>query len=396
MHVLVTCLNYPYPLENGENLRIFHYVRTLRDRHSFDLVCLSNKPPPEPIRGLFRRIMPVDAVRQGPPVTGLRRLSAPFSLEHFAPSIPALHDTLAAAMAQSHYDLLWTSGDMFPSIPDCALPILGDIVDDLVVQYTAGLKAMKPGLSYLRMLKYAWLARRYEQRYFPRAAACLYVSEKDAAVFRQICPGTPVHVIHNGVDANYFQPSDLPVEDDTVIFEGSMDFFPNIDGSVYFCTEVLPLIQQKRPGVKVLLVGKKPSERVRALASDQVQVTGFVDDVRPYLARAAVFVSPTRVGAGIKNKILQAWGMAKPVVATPISTGGLRCAEGDNILIRESPQSIADAVVEVLADRSRREALDARGRQTIVDHYTWEAKGRELETLMLNLCAHRAGEVLHA
>lgn len=397
MEVLVTCLNYPYPLENGENLRIFHYVRTLRDRHTFDLVCLGDYPPPDPIRSLFRRIIPVKASRVAEPTRGLKRIWAAFSLEHFSPPIPALREALDHAIRNGSYDLVWTSADIFPSLPSGhGLPLLGDIVDDLVVQYGTTLKATRAGLPYLRVLKRKWQAEAFEKHYFSQADACLYVSEKDASVFSRICPGIPVHVIHNGVDADFFRPSDAQVDEDVVVFEGSMDFFPNIDGAAFLCREVLPHIQARRPNAKVLLVGKNPSRTVQGLASPSVTVTGFVDDVRPYLANAAVFVSPTRVGAGIKNKILQAWAMGKAVVATPISTGGLRCTDGDNIVVREGAEEIARAVVDLMQQPDRRRELGRRGRETIMAHYTWEAKARELELLMKQVCGARIRETADA
>jgi len=266
----------------------------------------------------------------------------------------------------------------------------------LVVQYGSALKTTKLGLPYLRLLKRTWMARTFERRYFSKAEACLFVSEVDAAVFSRICPGNLVRVIHNGVDAEYFQPNDLPIEADSVVFEGSMDFYPNIDGAIYLCNEVMPLVRKRRPGVKTYIVGKKPTRSVQALASADVIVTGFVEDVRPYLARAALFVSPTRTGAGIKNKILQAWAMGKAVVATSASTGGLRCRDGDNILVRDTTEGLADAIVTLLDDSPRRSTLGIRGRQTIVDHYTWEAKARELEDLMLAIISAMRKEAAHA
>ncbi|HZR03843.1 MAG TPA: hypothetical protein VFA81_11785, partial [Burkholderiales bacterium] len=136
MDVLVTCLNYPYPLENGENLRIYHYVRTLRSRHNFDLICLGDGEPPAQLKQLFRRIDHVQAPREtAESASLLDRIGASFSLDHFCPPIPALRAALEKALAAREYDLVWTSADIFPSLPcDRKQPVLGDIVDDLVVQ----------------------------------------------------------------------------------------------------------------------------------------------------------------------------------------------------------------------------------------------------------------------
>jgi glycosyltransferase involved in cell wall biosynthesis len=246
---------------------------------------------------------------------------------------------------------------------------------------------MRPGLNYLRALKRVWTAAAFERKYFCSADTCLFVSEVDAAVFSRLCPATRVEVIPNGVDADYFRPGPGRPRGDLLVFEGSMDFPPNADAAVHFCRDILPLIRARRDAVSVCLVGKRPLPRVQALASDIVTVTGFVDDVRPYLSDAAVFVCPLRSGAGIKNKILQAWAMGKAVVATPESTGGLRCKEGENILVRESPRQFADAVVGLLADPDRCSRLGERARKTIEAHYTWQAKAGQLEALMGDLRA---------
>ncbi len=384
MDILVTCLNYPFPLENGENLRIFHYVRALRSRHNFDLVCLGDDEVPSPLRDLFRRI--VSGPANASPASVLTRLTTSFSVDSVQPPIPALSPLIERALEEGPYDLIWTSADIFPSLPARALPpILGDIVDDLVVQYSRLLSTRTLGIRYVRLLKRLWLARAYERKYFSRAQACLYVSEVDARQFSELCPTTPVHVIPNGVDETFFVPSDAPVEYNTLVFEGSMNFFPNVDAAVYFCEEIFPLIREQRTGVKLYLVGRDPAPRVKALASNDVVVTGRVEDVRPYLTRASVFVSPTRVGGGIKNKILQAWAMGKPVVATPASTGGLRVENDRNIAVRDTPKAFAEAVLQLLKGDELRARMGLAGRQTILEHYTWDAKARELEALMTQL-----------
>src|SRR6185295_14351393 len=166
------------------------------------------------------------------------------------------------------------------------------------------------------------------------AARCLFVSDIDAATFKRVCPRTPVSVVNNGVDEATFRPIGLPLEPGTVVFEGRMDFGPNVDGAVAFCRNILPRICAAIPDIRVKLVGMSPAPQVRELASATVEVTGFVEDVRPYLERASVFICPLRKGAGIKNKILQAWSMGKAVIATPESVGGLDVREGANILVR--------------------------------------------------------------
>lgn len=160
-----------------------------------------------------------------------------------------------------------------------------------------------------------------------------------------------------------------------------MGFQPNIDAACFLVQEILPRIQQQIPEVKVILVGRDPAPAVQALARDNVIVTGFVEEVRPYLARATVFVCPMRKGAGIKNKILQAWAMSKPVIASPVAAGGLVIQENENILICAGAEAIAKATIKVIKDRKWQQSLGQEGRKTVCSHYTWMRKAEELDAV---------------
>ncbi|MCW5623678.1 MAG: glycosyltransferase, partial [Burkholderiales bacterium] len=164
-----------------------------------------------------------------------------------------------------------------------------------------------------------------------------------------------------------------------LVFEGSMAFGPNIDAAVFFVREVLPVIRRSVPSVRLVLVGRDPVPEVRALASDHVEVTGSVPDVRPYVAGSRVFVSPLRFGAGIKNKILQAWSMGKATVATSVSVSGLPAEDGVNLLVRDGVEALAGGVIELLRSEQRCRALGDAGRRLVEAHFSWDAKALEFE-----------------
>jgi glycosyltransferase involved in cell wall biosynthesis len=386
MNVLVLCVRYPYPVMDGESLRIYHYVRELRARHHFDLVCVSGEKPPAALQSLFRAIEPVPPAKDAAYNRSPLRIVDSLRIDALMPRFPGVTERLTHLLHDGRYDLIWTSSDLVTSIPhEVRVPVLADIVDDMVLQYRRELARARSPVDFLVRAKRLLLARLFERRHFGRADACLFASEVDADCFARVAPGTRTQVIPNGVDAEYFSPRPSEIHEPRLVFEGSMAFPPNADAAVYFCEEILPLIVEQRPDVRVDIVGRDPTEAVRALASGRVRVTGFVDDVRPYLAQGAVFVCPLRTGAGIKNKILQAWAMGKAVVATPLSVGGLAFEEGGNILIRDTPRSFAGAVLELLADGGRRRRLGDAARATIVRDYTWSAKAGELESLMRDL-----------
>jgi glycosyltransferase involved in cell wall biosynthesis len=188
-----------------------------------------------------------------------------------------------------------------------------------------------------------------------------------------------VAVIPNGVDLEYYAPRSEPEDAAGLVFEGNMAFGPNVDAVLYFHRAIFPRIVARLPDATLTVVGKDPHPSIRALAGPRVRVTGTVEDVRPHVARAALFVCAMRKGAGIKNKILQAWAMGKAVVATPTSCGGLSYRDGENIRVAASPGAFSDAVVELLNDPERRRRLGREARATAEALYSWERRGTELE-----------------
>jgi glycosyltransferase involved in cell wall biosynthesis len=280
------------------------------------------------------------------------------------------------------YDLAWISGGgtMNPHFPQgTSLPVLADVVDSLALTQYRELRRARGPIDKLRHAKRLVSTVLFERKYLGHADHALFVSEDDASTFRRVCPRVPVSVVHNGVDPERFQATGLPRRNPWIVFEGNMGFAPNVDGAAWFCRDVFPLIVRRRPDVRLWLVGKDPTPAVRDLAGDRVRVTGTVDDVRPWLDQAAVFVCPMRSGAGIKNKILQAWSMALPVVTTTIATGGLEVADGNNLLVEDDPVLFAERVVALLNDPDLAARIGQAGRATILRSYTWQQKSRELE-----------------
>ena len=175
-----------------------------------------------------------------------------------------------------------------------------------------------------------------------------------------------------------------------------MGFAPNVEGVVHFVDDVLPLVRRALPDVRFCAVGRDPAPAVLARRGPRVEITGRVEDVRPFVARAAVFVSPLRSGTGIKNKILQAWAMGKAVVATPESCGGLAVRPGENMVVAAGAEAFAREVVALLGDPARRAALGSAGRATVLAGYSWERKSGELEQALAAAAASRSAESVRA
>ena len=209
-------------------------------------------------------------------------------------------------------------------------------------------------------------------RPFPIVTA---VAAADAAALRSLAAGGRVEVIPNGVDAARFRPlTDMAVRPGSVVFVGAMSFPPNVAAVHWFVAEVLPRLRAIRPDVSLTIVGRDPLDSIAALAADPaITVTGAVDDVRPYLARAAAVVAPMVSGSGIKNKVLEAMAMQRPVVATPLAVEGLTVQAGRDLLVADGPVAFAAAVASFLADPAQATSIGAAGRALVEATYTWEA-----------------------
>jgi glycosyltransferase involved in cell wall biosynthesis len=217
-----------------------------------------------------------------------------------------------------------------------------------------------------------WAARRYESFMFAPYRAAVVVSPQDRAELLALDPALRVEVIPNGVDLDYFQPQPLAREPHTLLFTGNFAYAPNVDAALYLARTLLPGVQGRFPMARLWLVGAEPPPEVQALASDHVIVTGRVPDMRSYLARAAVFVCPLRLGAGIKNKVLEALAMGCPVAATPLSVDGIAVRDGlDALVASVEGGALAAAVARLLADAALRDTLSASGPALVARDYSW-------------------------
>ena len=388
MRVLLLCDRYPDSYRDGLLLRVLHLARQMVDRHRFDLLCMHDGAVVGEPSTLFRRIW---TVPHPPPRTG-RSWRGPFTgwnpRELYPLSSPAVR-LLQRDIDPADYDLVWDAGaSMLLHLPARwrAVPVVADLVDDMVLTFGRAIQQTPWSAERLRLMKYREVHRRFERDCMRRAAWCCVVSEEDAASFRA-ASRVPVRVVPNGVDTEFFAPDGAPEIPGRIVFEGSMSFLPNLQAATFLVEHVMPRIWSVRPDVSLALVGRDPPATLLALADERVKVTGSVDDVRPFVQQAQVFVCPLRSGAGIKNKLLQAWAMGKAVVATSVSVGGLGGADGQNLLVRDDAQALADGVLALLSDPGLRSRLGDAGRRLVCERLTWRAQAAAFEALLSDAVA---------
>jgi sugar transferase (PEP-CTERM/EpsH1 system associated) len=378
------------PLNSGGRIRSYQILRQLARNHPvtfFGFHAREDDPAQQELEKVFEQVVrcPLDL----PAPKGLRELleyaagmlsTEPYNIRKYCR--PEVARKLRALVDGGAYDVMvcdfLVAAGVIPW--DCSCP---------KVLFTHNVEAMiwkrhyevahNPLWKLLSWREWRAMARA-EHRYLQLADHVLAVSQADATVFEKAIPTEKVSVIPTGVDIEYFAPSSDAEQEHTLVFTGSMDWLPNEDGIFYFADEILPRISEQLPSVKLTVVGRKPSRRLEALAAarpQQIQLTGWVEDVRPYLARGAVSIVPLRIGSGTRLKVFEAMAMAKAVVSTTIGAEGLPVSHGSELLLADSPEAFADSLLRLLADTGLRRRLGSTARDLVESKYSWAAVAEE-------------------
>jgi sugar transferase (PEP-CTERM/EpsH1 system associated) len=396
--ILFLAHRIPFPPTKGDKIRAHNFLTHLARNHTVHLGCFVDEVDDwrhvEQLRGLCHEChfaaLPPARVRWRA-LTGLAR--------NQAVSVAARRDSgLASWIA----DLLRRrpvkcvfaySGAMAQFLGTPPTPVPRRIVDfvDVDSEKWRRLGAqMRWPASWLHRRESARL-RVFDQEAVGRCDVCLFVSRAEARAFQELIPAVTakVRVVPNGVDHAYFSPEDrhpppLGTGGPIIAFTGDMSYRPNQDAVLWFAREILPEVLASRPGVRFVVVGRRPSSRLRrAGAHLSFALTGTVPDVRPYLSQAAVVVAPLRIAQGVPNKVLEAMAMAKAVVATSAAAAGLELQVGQDILVADHSSAFAAAVTAAL-DPALAARVGANARARVVADYPWAASLSCLERLILD------------
>ena len=317
----------------------------------------------------------------------LFRPSLPLTLPYFYS--PKLKVHINQRLSERNYDLIFVfCSSMAQYVGHVQqIPRVIDFVDvdsEKWMQYASN-SSFPRNLVYRlesrRLRKYeAVLAKDYQYGFF--------VSQQEVQDFQTLVHSCPtLQAVPNGVDGEFFHPSKDSYDSHSLVFTGAMDYFANVDTMVYFCEKILPLIRQKIPETILYIVGSHPSAEVRRLAERHanVIVTGFVDKIQPYMAKAAAFVAPMQIARGVQNKILEAMAMGLPVVTNSLGLEGTTATPGYDILKEDRPEAFADRVIQLMNDASLRQKISINARKTVEKKYNWQQNMAQLEQVLLEV-----------
>ena len=381
-------------MDRGGKIRSFNIASELARRHEVDLFMFYPSTTPDPHDQLRDRFARVDCV----PLDLPKRASVPDTLAYAANAAttrpyqmrkycrPAVQRRLRELLSGEHYDVLLCDFLLTAGVVPWDLgtrTVLFTHNVETTIWKRHFLVNKNPLWKLVAWREYRTMARA-ERRFTEMADHVLTVSDEDRGAFLEFLPEEKVTTVPTGVDLEYFKPADKPQTAHSLVFTGSMDWLPNEDAIIYFSTEILPLVQQRIPGVTLSVVGRKPGRKVIALAEKNpaIRVTGAVADIRPYVHEAAVYVVPLRIGGGTRIKIFEAMAMGSAVVSTSIGAEGLPVADGKNLLLADSPQDFADRTVALLTGLAERQRLGLAARALVESRYSWTEVTNVLEKVL--------------
>ncbi|HEX6694049.1 MAG TPA: glycosyltransferase family 4 protein [Longimicrobiales bacterium] len=393
--LLFLCQTYPYPPDGGVWIRSFNVLRLLA--REFDVTMLAFERAISDSDGFV-----VDAAEAAGRIAQLADTEV-FAIPQRHSRLRFLSDHLRSVITQrpftrylyrsaecrarlkqlletQHFDVVHMDSmdlsDYLPLLDGLPVVCTHHNVESELLRRRSRIEDSRAVGAYMALQ--ARLTLREEREWCARVALNVAVSPDDAAKLREIAPGSDVAVVPNGVDVSYFRPA--PTEPGaSLVFVGGANWFPNRDALEYFCHDILPLVRREHPDIPVHWVGAaREDDRKRFRDEFGVDLTGYVDDIRPLVHDAACYIVPIRVGGGSRLKILDAWAMGKAVVTTSTGCEGLAAEHEGNALIADTAEAFAAAVSRVVTDAALRRRLGESARHTAQQRYSWDAIGSSM------------------
>jgi sugar transferase (PEP-CTERM/EpsH1 system associated) len=371
------------PPDTGGKIRSYNILRELARRHSvtfFSFYAAHDSDLHPDLKDIFDRVVCVPLRLPAPKSLaemrdyGIRWLSSePYSITKYCR--PDVRHRLHALLKQETYDVILCDFIFAAGVIPWDWPT-PKVLFTHNVEATIWRRHYEVATNPIWKAISWWEWRKMEaaeRRYLRLADRVLTVSETDRDAFAAFLDPGKLTMIPTGVDVDYFQP--VPVEEtpNSLVFTGSMDWLPNEDAILYFVDAILPLIKQQCPEVSLEVVGRSPSRKLQALAETEksMRLTGWVEDIRPFVARDSICIVPLRIGGGTRLKIFEAMAMGKAVVSTSVGAEGLPVQSGENILLADTPNDFADSVVSLLRDANERRRLGTSARALVQEKYSW-------------------------
>jgi glycosyltransferase involved in cell wall biosynthesis len=394
MRILFLSAWFPYPPDNGAKIRAYHLLRALAKIHHVTLVAFNPDSQTEFTAPESVTVYPVQA-------DAFRYVQLPQIVKYLSPlplafwRIKEMESTLHRVQDQENWDAvvavqahvaryaLWFS----------QIPRILDVDTSLSYQMHERYREQKARVGRWRAWFSWYKAYRYEQALFRKYQACAVVSPLEVASVQAMTgAGTRITVIPNGVDCTHHRPDLADAQPHTLVYNGALTYSANFDAMQYFLSEIYSLIKHEIPDVALSITGSTKGVNIADMQLDtSVHFTGYVEDIRLPVAQSAVCVVPLRQGGGTRVKILEAMALGTPVVSTSKGAEGLEVVDNEHLLLADTPEAFADAVLRVTSDSNLRERLRRNARALVVQRYDWETIGAQFATLVEEIVEGQTG-----
>lgn len=371
MNLLLVSPRFPWPMTHGTYLRLFALGKEFAREHSVDLVA-----PGASVETIsFYEQAGVQVIGYADPPLDEK---PPVFLSAFNHD-PLLNKYLAKLLKSRSYDgvILFGAKSLQYAPLLGAIPVIADVVDDPALEWKRLIRRDWHTASGLRRCRYLFGWYRYEKAYSTYLRHAVFVSDDDAISFRKRNPGCSSITLPNGVDLDYFSPRRNETISKSVVFTGNMNHQPNLDAALFLIKSVVPEIWKMDPEVRIVIAGANTPPELSSLSSERVIVHGWVDDIRDVIAPSGVVVLPMVSGTGIKNKLLEAWAMGKPVVMTSLSCQGVDAIHRENCLLADSPETMAQGICELISSPELADKVSVAGRRYVINNHDWSVIARK-------------------
>jgi glycosyltransferase involved in cell wall biosynthesis len=389
MKILFLSPYLPTPPRSGGQRRIHGLMRELASRHDLSMLAFVDTRAPrreteESLRATSEYCS--DVVTVPNPRAGasgaqkrllqVRTLAGIHTYEHLVGILDAMQAAIDRLLSQRHFDVVqvefpymaaydFSAGSGRPRLCLDEHNLEYDVLRRTADADVAALRRAYSALAWRKL----WLE---ERRAWRRFDGCVVTSVRDEALLREDVPHARIAVVPNGVDVDGFAPMPSEkVEPNTVLFLGAINYYPNTDGLLFFLREAWPALKAARPGVRLKIVGPKPPPAIAHWPDPNVEVVGYVDDVRPHIARAGAMIVPLRIGGGTRLKVLEAMAFGKAIVSTTLGAEGIDVTHGKNILLADDGATIASETARALGDEALARRLGTAARELALARYSW-------------------------
>lgn len=367
----------PFPLEKGDKLRAYHQIKHLSKNFDVVLCCISDIPLSEAAKNELDKYTTNIYVYQTSKLSMLINMAVagfykfPFQVGYFFNT--GAHYYFNQAIQKEQPDHIFVQllrmAEYVSNVT--TIPKSLDYMDTFSkgierrMQKASGIKKLIFKIEFERL-------KRYEEKLFDKFDHSFIISEQDQLSF-SFENAKNIKILPNGVDDNFFTPLVAPEKKYDLVFTGNMSYPPNVSAVIYIAEKIIPILKKTIPNIQFLIAGATPTSQVKALANENIQVSGWLDDIRDAYNESKIFLAPLQIGTGLQNKLLEAMSMEIPSITSDLANNALGATHQENILIGSTPEEYAEHVLYLLNNSSEAERIATAGKRHVNNNFNWPA-----------------------